>query len=69
MRHIKKKFPRPTKLTLAQANRLVARLGGFLGRSKDGEPGAEIFGNGLRRLMDMTRGWRLRKQLYETTKN
>ena len=54
---------------MAQANRLVASLGGFLGRSKDGEPGAEILGNGLRRLMDMTRGWRLRKQLYEATKS
>ena len=69
MRHIKKKFLAPAELSLAQANRLVARLGGFLGRSKDGEPGAESLGNGLRRLMDMARGWRLRKQLYEATTN
>ena len=55
-------------MTLAQANRLVARLGGFLGRSKDGEPGAESLGCGLQRLMDMARGWRLRQQLYEATK-
>jgi len=57
------------ELNAPEGVRLVTSLGGFLGRSKDGEPGAEILGNGLRRLMDMTRGWRLRKQLYEATKS
>ncbi len=56
-------------MTLAEANRLVARLGGFLGRTNDGQPGAESLGNGLRRLMDMARGWRLRKHFQEATKN
>jgi Transposase Tn5 dimerisation domain len=52
-------------LTLAEANRLTARLGGYMGRRHDGDPGAESLGIGLRRLMDLTRGWRLRKQYDE----
>ena len=52
-------------LTLRDANRLVAQLGGYAGREKDGEPGAESVGIGLRRLMDMVRGWKLRRELYE----
>ena len=49
-------------LTLGEANKLVARLGGYSGRKGDGEPGAESIGLGLRRLIDMTWGWRLRQQ-------
>jgi hypothetical protein len=52
-------------LTLGEANRLVARLGGYLARKGDGEPGAESLGIGLRRLMDLTWGWRLRRQTAE----
>jgi hypothetical protein len=40
-----------------------------MGRTRDGEPGAESLGNGLRRLMDMTSGWRLRKKFSEAPKN
>jgi hypothetical protein len=53
---------------LREANRLVARLGGYLGRKRDGEPGAESLGLGLRRLMDMARGWRMRKQVDSVRK-
>jgi len=52
-------------LTLGEANRLVARLGGYLARKGDGEPGAESIGIGLRRLMDLTWGWRLGRQAAE----
>lgn len=38
---------------------MVARLGGWLGRKGDGEPGAESLAAGLRRLKDMVDGWRL----------
>ena len=41
-----KKRPLPSELTLAQANRLVARLGGYAGRRRDGEPGAQSVGRG-----------------------
>jgi hypothetical protein len=53
-------------LTLGEANRLVARLGGYAGRRHDGEPGAESLGIGLHRLMDLAHGWRLRKQSHES---
>ena len=49
-------------LTLGEANRLVARLGGYLDRKHDGPPGAESMGIGLRRLIDITWGWRLKGQ-------
>lgn len=39
--------------------RRVAGLGGFLGRRGDGEPGLQTVWQGLRRLQDITRGWRL----------
>ena len=48
-----------------EANRLVAQFGGYAGRKKDGEPGAESVGIGLRRLMDMARGWKLRREIHE----
>ena len=53
-------------MTLREANRLVAHLGGFAGRRRDGEPGAESVGIGMRRLMDMTCGWRLREEFDES---
>lgn len=38
---------------------MVARLGGFLGRSHDGEPGVKTIWRGLRRLDDIVATWRL----------
>jgi hypothetical protein len=37
-------------MTLAQANLIVAMLGGFWGRKGDGHPGAESLGRGLELL-------------------
>jgi len=48
-----------SELTLQEANRMTAKLGGWWGRRGDGEPGAETLAAGLRRLQDMTIGWRL----------
>jgi hypothetical protein len=56
---VKKTTAPPRDLTLAEANRLVARLGGYAGRKHDGEPGAESIGRGLSRLLDMARGARI----------
>lgn len=62
--------PRPPEQppTLREAVRMMAmNLGGFLGRKRDGEPGAETIWRGLQRLDDITvmrvvmvegRGWR-----------
>ncbi len=40
--------------TLGEAMRMVAKLGGFLGRKGDGHPGATVLWRGLNRLADIT---------------
>lgn len=40
--------------TLREATRMVGRLGGFLGRKNDGEPGTTVLWRGLQRLSDIT---------------
>lgn len=40
--------------TMREAVGMVAKLGGFLGRKGDGEPGVKTIWRGLRRLADMT---------------
>ena len=45
--------------TLREAIRMVAKLGGFIGRKSDGEPGTETLWRGLLCLDGMTMGWRL----------
>ncbi len=47
--------------SLRQAVRWIARLGGFLDRKGDGEPGAKVLWRGLRKLRDMVTGFRLAK--------
>lgn len=54
----KKPLPSGEPVSLQQATRLVAKLGGFLGRKGDGQPGPKTLGRGLRRLHDMTIGYR-----------
>jgi hypothetical protein len=44
---------------LRDAVRQIARLGGFLARKGDGEPGVKTIWRGLRRLEDLVTGWRL----------
>jgi Transposase Tn5 dimerisation domain len=48
-------FPPP----LHEATRLVAKLGGFLDRRNDGEPGVQTIWRGLRRLDDLSAMWLL----------
>ncbi len=45
--------------TLQEAVRMVALLGGFLGRKGDGEPGPRTIWRGLTRLADLAAMWRL----------
>lgn len=52
--------------TLRRVVGLIARLGGFLGRKGDGEPGVKVLWRGLRRLEDLVAGWRLAKSHLET---
>lgn len=46
-------------VTLHDAVRYTARLGGFLARKSDGEPGSKTLWRGLERLAAMTLGWQL----------
>ena len=39
--------------SLNEVLRLIAQLGGFLGRKSDGEPGVKTIWQGLRRIMDV----------------
>jgi hypothetical protein len=47
---------------LREAVRQIARLGGFLARNGDGEPGVKTIWRGLRRLEDLVTGWRLSRE-------
>lgn len=52
-------IPPKTPPTLTQAVRMIASLGGFLGRKGDGEPGVKTIWKGLRRLHDIAATWKL----------
>ena len=46
----------------------VAKLGGFLGRKRDGLPGVRSLWRGYQRLQDMVAGYRLRRlSQYKTS--
>jgi hypothetical protein len=49
--------------TLRTALRWVARLGGFLGRKSDGDPGVKVLWRGLRRLADLVEGTRIARMI------
>ena len=49
--------------TLREMTRLVASLGGFLGRQGDGEPGTQTLWLGLQRLDDIAAMWRAMTEL------
>ena len=48
--------------TLREVTRTVAKLGGFLGRKSDGEPGVKALWIGLQRLVDAVAGMRLMRE-------
>jgi len=52
--HHRSPNPPQTPPTLGEAMRMVAKLGGFLGRKSDGHPGATTLWRGLDRLADIT---------------
>jgi len=45
--------------SLQEAVRMIAMLGGFLGRKGDGEPGIKTIWRGLQRLHDIAATWKL----------
>ena len=62
----KTKNPIPPKKTptLREAMRMVASLGGFLGRKSDGEPGTKSLWLGLQQLDVMTEMWKITMSEY-----
>ncbi len=50
--------PPTTPLSLQEAVRLIAKLGGFLNRKRDGHPGVQVIWRGLKRLSDISSAWR-----------
>jgi hypothetical protein len=55
--------PPPTPPPLNDVIRLIARLGGFLARKHDGEPGVKTIWLGLQRVMDFATGIKFSRQL------
>jgi hypothetical protein len=60
---LNKKRPPKQVPTLNQVIRLIAKLGGFLGRKGDGEPGVKTIWQGLQRVMDVVIGMHLAKEM------
>jgi len=50
--------------SLREAVRMIASLGGFIGRKGDGEPGTTTMWRGLQRLQDITTGYVMFKSLH-----
>lgn len=48
---------------IRQVVRWIGQLGGFIGRSSDGEPGPIVLWRGLQRLNDLTRPYQLLKNV------
>ena len=42
--------------------RMIASLGGFLGRKGDGNPGVKTLWRGWQRLQELTVGWQIMKK-------
>ena len=56
--------PPPSPPPLRDAVRMIASLGGFLGRKSDGEPGTTTLWRGLVRLDNIVIGYRAARRLY-----
>ena len=60
----KTSIPPSTPPNLHEAVVMIARLGGFLARKSDKEPGVKTIWRGLRRLHDIAQGWQLAQGVY-----
>ena len=65
----KTSVPPKTPPSLHEAVVMIARLGGFLARRSDGEPGVKTIWRGLRRLHDIASTWRLLHPTHPTHHN
>ena len=60
---LNKKRPPDQAPTLNEVVSLVARLGGFLARTVDGEPGVKTICLGMQRILDFAPGVRFSREL------
>jgi hypothetical protein len=60
------RYPQSTRLSVSQANILVAMLAGFWGRAGDGHPGAKVLSEGLRILQALT--WYAKQKAQQTAR-
>lgn len=63
----KTRVPPSTPPSLHEAVVMIAKLGGFLARKSDGQPGVKTIWRGLRRLHDIAQGWQLAQKVYNDT--
>ena len=63
---LNQKRPPDTPPTLIEVVRLVARLGGFLARTGDGEPGVKTIWLGMQRILDFAAGVKFSRKLQAT---
>jgi hypothetical protein len=61
--YVRKESPPDKPPSLREAVRMIASLGGFLGRKSDGEPGTTTMWRGLQRLQDIAMGFTMFKSL------
>jgi hypothetical protein len=59
---VTRKPPPPEPPTIQTMVRLIASLGGWLGRKCDGEPGPKAMWVGMQRMTDLALGWRARAE-------
>lgn len=64
----RRKTPPPKPPTLKDAALWIAKLGGFLGRKRDGPPGITVMWRGLERLADITLCWQILNHDERTVK-
>jgi hypothetical protein len=55
--------------TIGEAVRVIARLGGHLGRKGDGPPGAKVLWRGLRSLHERVQGYQMARSRSEDVRN
>ena len=60
-------IPPPKPPSLREAIRMVASLGGFLGRKCDGEPGTQTLWLGLQRPDDISEAWKVFSEIVNHT--
>ena len=53
----KTQYPPKTPPSLQEAIRLIARLGGFIGRKRDGHPGVQTLWRGMKDLTIISTAW------------